>query len=129
MTIHNAFSTCRQKGVGKALEPHRVSETHVILATRHLSRRLNSDIRLTRAAPRLRRNNLQVESANRQSEALPRTEVVRSGNSAAHALVLADRDVLVESAGAFNGRLVSASRLVDIVSAAVTVDGAEMRAG
>lgn len=52
--------------------------------------------------------------------------MVGDGNSSAGALVLADREVLAESAGTLNGRLVDLSVFADLVGRAVagnTADG------
>jgi len=51
--------------------------------------------------------------------------VVGNGNSAAGALVLADGEVLAESAGALDGGLVHLSVLADLVGRAVAGDAAD----
>lgn len=56
----------------------------------------------------------------------PGVEVVLHGDGAADALLLADGPELVESGGAFNRGLVDALRAVDVVGAAVALDGAEL---
>jgi hypothetical protein len=51
--------------------------------------------------------------------------VLAGVDDAADALLAADRPVLVKGGGALDGRLVDAARLVDVVGAAVVIDGAE----
>ena len=51
--------------------------------------------------------------------------MVGDGDSAASALVLADGEVLAESAGALNGRLVDLGVLADLVGRAVAGDAAD----
>ena len=66
-----------------------------------------------------------VEVAGRESVALPSIEVVGDGDSAASALALADREVLAESAGALDGRLVDLGVLADLVGRAVAGDATD----
>ena len=51
--------------------------------------------------------------------------MVGDGDSSAGALVLADREVLAESAGALDGRLVDLGVLADLVGRAVAGDTAD----
>jgi hypothetical protein len=70
------------------------------------------EVRRSGSAERLDGKHLVVEVAGRESGFLPSSEVVCNGNSSASALVLADREVLAESAGALDGRLVLVGRAV-----------------
>lgn len=58
----------------------------------------------------------------------PRTEVVLRRHRPARPLALSHADVLMERACAFDGRLVRAGRLINVVSRAVGGDGALGRA-
>lgn len=51
--------------------------------------------------------------------------MVGDGNGSAGALVLADREVLAESAGTLDGRLVDLGVLADLVGRAVAGDAAD----
>ena len=68
---------------------------------------------------------LVVEVAGGESVVLPSIEVVGNGDSAAGALVLADREVLDESAGALDRRLVDLGVLADLVGRAVAGNAAD----
>lgn len=77
------------------------------------------------AAECLDGEHLVVEVAGREAVVLPSSEVVGDGDSAAGALVLTDREVLAESAGALDGRLVDLGVLADLVGRAVAGDAAD----
>jgi len=71
-------------------------------------------------------HNLVVESAQLQSSSGPRCEVVRNRNRTRtdEGRLLGDRDVLLESRGAGDGRLVVLLMFEDVVRLAVACDGA-----
>jgi hypothetical protein len=83
------------------------------------------EVRRSGSAERLDGKHLVVEVAGRESGFLPSSEVVCNGNSSASALVLADREVLAESAGALDGRLVDLGVFADLVGRAVASDAAD----
>ena len=85
----------------------------------------NLDVGRTSSAEGLDGEHLVVEVAGRESVVLPSIEVVGNGDSAAGALVLADREVLAESAGALDGRLVDLGVLADLVGRAIAGDAAD----
>lgn len=80
------------------------------------------------AVPALDGDNLEVQLAEVQADVRPGGEVVLDGDGAAGATATADRDVLVESGGALDGRLVDALILPDFVRAAVASERALLRA-
>ena len=88
---------------------------------------LTADLDVSRAgsAERLDGKHLVVEVAGGESVVLPGSEVVGDSDSAAGALALADREVLAESAGALDGRLVDLRVLADLVGRAVAGDAAD----
>lgn len=61
-----------------------------------------------------------------QTNVGPGIEVVLSSDGATNTAALADRPVLVEGRGALNGGSVFTSSLVDLVGAAIALDGAEL---
>jgi len=83
------------------------------------------DVGRSGAAERLDGEDLVVEVAGGESVVLPGGEVVGDGDSSAGALVLADREVLAESAGTLDGRLVDLGVLADLVGRAVAGDAAD----
>ena len=85
----------------------------------------NLDVGGSGAAERLDGEDLVVEVAGGESVVLPGIEVVGNGNSAAGTLVLADGEVLAESAGTLDGRLVDLGVLADLVGRAVAGDAAD----
>jgi hypothetical protein len=100
--------------------PHHTSHPVIYLC-------LTADLEVRRSgtAERLNSKHLVVEVASREAIVLPSSEVVSNSNSPAVALVLADREVLAESAGALDGRLVDLSVLADLVGRAVAGDAAD----
>lgn len=72
----------------------------------------------------LRRHNHVIKRAHGHAGILPRIEEVARGHRAAGALVASDRPVLVERLRAVDGRGIGPRRLVEVVGAAVRVDGA-----
>ena len=85
----------------------------------------NLDVGGSSSAEGLDGEHLVVEVAGGESVVLPGIEVVGNGNSAAGALVLANREVLAESAGALDGRLVDLGVLADLVGRAIAGDAAD----
>lgn len=83
------------------------------------------DVGRSGSAERLDGEHLVVEVAGGESVVLPSIEVVGDGNSSAGALVLADREVLTESAGALDGGLVDLGVLADLVGGSVAGDAAD----
>lgn len=80
----------------------------------------------TRARESLDSHDLEVEVLVGKAVLGPGIEVVRGGDRARGALVLPDRPVLGEGAGASNGRLVGASVGAQSVSGAIRRDGTEL---
>lgn len=89
--------------------------------------RLTADLEVSgsSAAECLDGEHLVVEVAGGESVVLPGSEVVSHGDSSAVALALADGEVLAESAGALDGRLVDLGVLADLVGRAVAGDAAD----
>lgn len=85
----------------------------------------NLDVGGSSAAEGLDGEHLVVEVAGGEAVVLPSIEVVGDGDGSAGALALADGEVLAESAGALNGRLVDLRVLADLVGAAVAGDAAD----
>jgi hypothetical protein len=85
----------------------------------------NLEVGRSGSAESLDSEHLVVEVAGRESRLLPGSEVVGDGDSSAGALVLADGEVLAESAGALDGRLVDLGVLADLVGRAVAGDAAD----
>lgn len=85
----------------------------------------NLDVGGSGAAERLDGEDLVVEVAGGESVVLPGGEVVGNSDSSAGALVLADREVLAESAGTLDGRLIDLGVLADLVGRAVAGDAAD----
>ena len=85
----------------------------------------NLDVGGSSSAEGLDGEHLVVEVAGGESVVLPSIEVVGNGNSAAGTLVLADGEVLAESAGTLDGRLVDLGVLADLVGRAVAGDTAD----
>lgn len=83
------------------------------------------DVGRSSSAESLDSEHLVIEVASGESVVLPSIEVVGNGDSAAGALVLADREVLAESAGALDRRLVDLGVLADLVGRAVAGDAAD----
>lgn len=86
----------------------------------------NLEVRRSGSTERLDGKHLIVEVAGRESGLLPLSEVVGDGNSSASALVLANREVLAESAGTLDGRLVDLGVLANLVGRAVAGDGSDV---
>jgi hypothetical protein len=88
---------------------------------------VDSDRRRSSALVSLGGEDLVVERSHSHAMALPRVEVVRSGDCATGAMALADGPVLVEGGGSLDRRRVHALRPVDVVRAAVRRHGANVR--
>src|SRR6185312_9166355 len=86
----------------------------------------DGDVGAAAALVALGRQDLVVRGAEVQAEALPRVEDVGDRDGAAGALGLTDRPVLVERGSALDRGFVGPGRLVQVVGAAVAVDGAEL---
>ena len=103
----------------------RTQEAHFI--TRHASQLARDSVlaRPSSIGKPFRRNNLVVQRTQVQAQLRPLRHVVRKRNGATIApLALPDRDVLVESRRALDGRLVDLLVLVDGVRGAVAGEGA-----
>ena len=87
--------------------------------THILSLSLDIDVRIPTALISLSGNDLIVVRSQVQSIATPSVEVILHSDRAAGSLALADRPVLVEGPGAFDGWLVYTLGDVYIVSAAI----------
>lgn len=85
----------------------------------------NLEVGRSSSAERLDGEHLVVEVAGREAVVLPSIEVVGDVDRPASALVLADGEVLAESAGTLDGRLVDLSVLADLVGRAVAGDTAD----
>lgn len=85
---------------------------------------VHSDARRSRALVTLGSNDLVVVVTQLHTLLGPSIEMVSSSDSTTNTLLRPDRPVLRESLGAVDGRLVDAGAGVDVVSAAVGVDGA-----
>src|SRR6478609_2408063 len=66
-----------------------------------------------------------VQVAEVHAELCPFVEMIGDGDGAASALLLTHAPILVERRVALDRRLVHALRLVDVVAAAVAIDGAD----
>jgi hypothetical protein len=71
--------------------------------------------------PALNSDDLEVQGAKVHAEICPGLEVVLNSDCTANRAGFADRDVLVESRGAFDRRLVDALVLPDSVGGTITV--------
>ena len=74
----------------------------------------------------LGRDNHVVGGSHLEASIFPSIEMVLRGDGTAHAVVGADRPVLVEGGSAFDRRRILAGGLVDLVGAVVGLHGAEL---
>ena len=85
-------------------------------------------ITVTTAIPALDRDDLEVQRSQVHADVRPSVKVILDSDRATDARRVADRDVLVEGRGAFDGRLVYALILPDGVCGTVAVHRALLRA-
>lgn len=121
---HKTFSS-----TGSSTVQHNRRTAHDYPTAQQLTLPLTSsdfDIGRARALVALGRHDHVVPGAELEiALALPLIEMLARVDGAADALLAADGPVLVKGGRADNGRLVDAPGLVDVVGAAVVIDGAE----